>query len=321
MGCVCSRGSCAQEVIRVVMTWRGQGVGVERLAGVFDDERAVANAGRVLASTFAGRLGIEQVVDETVDLGGCAGAARPGRKLLTFVCSAFGDPRPQGGRRWKPRSLRPLLRQHRLAARQLPRAQPRPLDRPPRPACERPDRRADDPPPLPHPARPDHPQRPPLDAAPARPLALASRLRPNARATAGDPAPGPNEHDRRQQVVSKRPLAHRHSTTPPQPHPRPPAYTPTIRRRAKARPCARLRSPKPPSFKSPTRHRRNGGFRLRYAGAERARSLRRKRARALRRSRPTLRAARSTTPPSSASRSVAREARHPLARDARSRAR
>ena len=226
MGCVCSRGSCAQEVIRVVMTGRGQGVGVDRLAGVFDDGRAVANAGRVLASTFAGRLGIEQVVDETVDLGGCAGAARPGRKLLTFVCSAFGDPRPQGGRTTVETTLpRPLLRQHRLAARQLPRAQPRPLDRPPRPACERPDRRADDPPPLPHPARPDRPQRPPLDAAPARPLALASRLRPNARATAGDPAPRPNEHDRRQQVVSKRPLAHRHSTTPPQPDPRPP-HTP-----------------------------------------------------------------------------------------------
>ena len=68
--------------------WSG-GQGVDRLALVFDDERAVANAGLVLASTLAGRLGIEQVVDETLDLGEWPGAARPGRKLLTLVCSAL----------------------------------------------------------------------------------------------------------------------------------------------------------------------------------------------------------------------------------------
>jgi hypothetical protein len=61
------------------------GRGVDRLALAFDDERAVANAGLVLASTLAGRLGIEQVVDETLDLGERPGAARPGRKLLTLV--------------------------------------------------------------------------------------------------------------------------------------------------------------------------------------------------------------------------------------------
>jgi len=43
---------------------RRGGQGVERLALAFDDERAVANAGLVLASTLAGRLGIEQIVDE-----------------------------------------------------------------------------------------------------------------------------------------------------------------------------------------------------------------------------------------------------------------
>jgi len=70
---------------------RGEGgkQGLDRLALAFDDERAVANAGLVLASTLAGRLGIEQVVDETLELGGRAGAARPGRKLLTLVCSAL----------------------------------------------------------------------------------------------------------------------------------------------------------------------------------------------------------------------------------------
>ena len=65
------------------------GHGVDRLALAFDDERAVANAGLVLASTLAGRLGIERVIDETLDLGERPGAARPGRKLLTLVCSAL----------------------------------------------------------------------------------------------------------------------------------------------------------------------------------------------------------------------------------------
>jgi hypothetical protein len=77
----------------MVTTRPGRGVsgerGLDRLALVFDDERAVANAGLVLASTLADRLGIEEVVDETVDLGGRPGAARPGRKLLTLVHSAL----------------------------------------------------------------------------------------------------------------------------------------------------------------------------------------------------------------------------------------
>jgi hypothetical protein len=67
----------------------GGGQGVDRFGCAFDDERAVANAGLVLASTLAGRLGIEQVIDETLDLGRRPGAARPGRKLLTLVCSAL----------------------------------------------------------------------------------------------------------------------------------------------------------------------------------------------------------------------------------------
>ncbi len=63
--------------------------GRDRLALAFDDERAVANAGLVLVSTLAERLGIEQVVDETLELGERPGAARPGRKLLTLVMSAL----------------------------------------------------------------------------------------------------------------------------------------------------------------------------------------------------------------------------------------
>jgi hypothetical protein len=51
----------------------------------FDDDHAVANAGLLLPATLAQRLGIEQVVDQQVDLGGRPGAHRPGRKLLTLV--------------------------------------------------------------------------------------------------------------------------------------------------------------------------------------------------------------------------------------------
>src|SRR5205809_214634 len=47
---------------------------------VFDDQRVVANAGVMLPSLLAGRLGLEALIDRTVDLGGRPGAANPGRK-------------------------------------------------------------------------------------------------------------------------------------------------------------------------------------------------------------------------------------------------
>jgi len=52
---------------------------------VFDDERAVANAGVVLPAVLATRLGIEALVDRAVDLGERPGAANPGRKVMTLV--------------------------------------------------------------------------------------------------------------------------------------------------------------------------------------------------------------------------------------------
>ena len=52
---------------------------------VFDDERAVANAGVMLPALLAARLGIEQVVDDAVDLGDRAGGANPGRKVMSLV--------------------------------------------------------------------------------------------------------------------------------------------------------------------------------------------------------------------------------------------
>jgi hypothetical protein len=52
---------------------------------VFDDERAVANAGVLLPALLADRLGIEGLIDQMVDLGDRAGAANPGRKVMTLV--------------------------------------------------------------------------------------------------------------------------------------------------------------------------------------------------------------------------------------------
>jgi hypothetical protein len=52
---------------------------------VFDDGRAVANAGLMLPAVLAARLGIEGLVDEMVDLGERSGAANPGRKVMTLV--------------------------------------------------------------------------------------------------------------------------------------------------------------------------------------------------------------------------------------------
>jgi hypothetical protein len=54
-------------------------------AVVFDDERAVADAGVVLPATLAQRLGIEALVEDCVDLGEAPGAANPGRKVMTML--------------------------------------------------------------------------------------------------------------------------------------------------------------------------------------------------------------------------------------------
>jgi hypothetical protein len=48
---------------------------LDRVGIAFDDERAVAGAGLLLAAPLAERLGIEQAADQLVDLG--TGQARP----------------------------------------------------------------------------------------------------------------------------------------------------------------------------------------------------------------------------------------------------
>lgn len=63
--------------------------GPARLDGVqvrFDEDRLVSDAGLVLCATLAERLGIEQLVNESVWLGyGTPGAALPGRKVMTLI--------------------------------------------------------------------------------------------------------------------------------------------------------------------------------------------------------------------------------------------
>lgn len=54
-------------------------------AVVFDDERAVANAGVMLPAALATKLGIEALVEECVDLGERPGAPNPGRKTMTLL--------------------------------------------------------------------------------------------------------------------------------------------------------------------------------------------------------------------------------------------
>lgn len=81
-----SRKSCAQGVTHMVKRLTGEGKApLDRLEAVFDDERAVANAGLILNATLAERLGIKEAADEMIRLGEVAGAAFPGRKLMTLV--------------------------------------------------------------------------------------------------------------------------------------------------------------------------------------------------------------------------------------------
>ena len=56
---------------------------IDRLEVVFDDESLVADGGLLAAGTLMDRLGLEELMDEMLLLGG----ARPGRKVLSLVSS------------------------------------------------------------------------------------------------------------------------------------------------------------------------------------------------------------------------------------------
>ena len=61
----------------------------DRIRIVFDDHRLVANAGLLLPATLARHLGLRELVDRHLDLGGAPGCANTGDKLLTLVASAL----------------------------------------------------------------------------------------------------------------------------------------------------------------------------------------------------------------------------------------
>ena len=73
-------------------------VGLDGVAVCFDDERAVAGAGIVVAATLAGRLGIEALVDQTVNLGDQPGAANAGAKVMTLIWASVPAPATRGPR-------------------------------------------------------------------------------------------------------------------------------------------------------------------------------------------------------------------------------
>ena len=64
---------------------RGVWRGIDRIEAIFDDANLVANAGLVVPATLMVRLGLEELVNQTVRLVGRVGGSRPGRKVLTLV--------------------------------------------------------------------------------------------------------------------------------------------------------------------------------------------------------------------------------------------
>ena len=61
----------------------------DRIQITFDDRRLVANAGLILPATLARHLGLRELVDRHLDLGGAPGLANTGDKLMTLVASAL----------------------------------------------------------------------------------------------------------------------------------------------------------------------------------------------------------------------------------------
>ena len=60
----------------------------DRMRIVFDDHRSVANAGLLLPATLARHLGLGELVDRHLGLGGAPGRANTGDKVMTPVRNA-----------------------------------------------------------------------------------------------------------------------------------------------------------------------------------------------------------------------------------------
>jgi hypothetical protein len=72
-----------RRVLRLVQKWLAS---LDSVQVQFDDKRLISDAGLLLCATLADRLGIEELVNESVWLGHkVPGAALPGRKVMTLV--------------------------------------------------------------------------------------------------------------------------------------------------------------------------------------------------------------------------------------------
>jgi DDE family transposase len=60
---------------------------IDRIEVTFDDETLVADAGLIVPATLMLRLGLEALVNQTLQLVGRVGGALPGRKVLTLVAA------------------------------------------------------------------------------------------------------------------------------------------------------------------------------------------------------------------------------------------
>ena len=58
---------------------------LDRVRADFDDERLVANAGLIAPASLAERLGLKDLLDESIDLGDVVGHANPGAKAMTVI--------------------------------------------------------------------------------------------------------------------------------------------------------------------------------------------------------------------------------------------
>ena len=64
----------------------------DRIQITFDDHRLVANAGLILPSSLALRLGLPQLLQKHLDLGGAPGRANTGDKMMTLVATVLTTP-------------------------------------------------------------------------------------------------------------------------------------------------------------------------------------------------------------------------------------
>ena len=72
----------------------------DRIRIVFDDHRLVANAGLLLPATLARHLGLGELVDHHLDLGGAPGRANTGIGQRPLWLAAWSYPEStEGGRR------------------------------------------------------------------------------------------------------------------------------------------------------------------------------------------------------------------------------